>query len=258
MRGRLECTPVRGGDKNFRVSRNVSRGGLSAQSGFTLVEMLITFLILPIIIGAASFSLIAILRGQNTVSNRLTASADAQVVSASYYHDLQSASYITLLASVGNPPVCTGATGTLLVGLQVPSGPDLTATTLVSYGVVPSSSSAPSTTYALVRWQCTATQDATNVWSLGTPSVSTLAGSIPAIPTVTISGLSCNPNAQCVDLTNPSGGGAAQIGWASTYGVKSVTLSVVDTGLAGTSGGWSYSLGAGPRKWVECPAEIGV
>ena len=225
----------------------------AGESGFTLIEMLVTFLIIPVLIGAATFSLIGLMKGHATVANRLTSSADAQVVSSSYFNDLQSASLVTLdSSSVISPVVCTPNPPSLpsgdvwLLGLQIPASPGQAALD-ISYGLVPSSTFGNTSTLALVRWQCSIGDHGKIIYD----SLATLASHVPSPSlNVNISGVSCSPTASgsgC--LTNPTV--AAASAWISTYGMQAITINVVDTGLAGTGGGWSYSIGASPRNWVD-------
>src|SRR5665213_2686262 len=64
-------------------------------AGFTLVELLVVVVILPLIVGALSLGLISVFSLQSSVSNRLTDTADSQVVAANYTKDVQAAVYIT-------------------------------------------------------------------------------------------------------------------------------------------------------------------
>jgi len=64
--------------------------------GFTLIELLVVVVIIPIVIGAISVALISVLSQQNTVQTKLSDSSDAQLVSATYVKDVQSATYITV------------------------------------------------------------------------------------------------------------------------------------------------------------------
>ncbi len=232
----------------------------AGESGFTLIEMLVTFLIIPVLIGAATFSLIGLMKGHATVANRLTSSADAQVVSSSYFNDLQSASLITLDPSAVSPAVCLpslpGADEWLL-GLQIPASPG-PATLDVSYGLVPSSTFGNLSTWALVRWQCSIGDQG----QVNYDSMATLASHVPSSSlNVSISGASCSPTAsgsECLtNLTTPTLTQAAKGVWISTYGIQAVTIDVVDTGLSGTGGGWSYSIGASPRNWVHVVCDQG-
>ncbi len=245
--------PRRGGDvQSSQCSRHrQAHYRCAGESGFTLIEMLVTFLIIPVLIGAATFSLIGLMQGHATVANRLTSSADAQVVSSSFFNDLQSASLVTLDPIATQPVVCPPSlpsTDTWLLGLQEPAtGGQFVFD--VSYGLVPSSTFGTSTssTLALVRWQCSLNDQGQVIYD----SMATLASHVPSSNLqVSISGVSCSPastGSPC--STDPTT--AAQSAWISTYGMRAVSIHVVDTGIAGTGGGWSYSLGASPRNWVQ-------
>ena len=76
--------------------RNVCRTPrVREENGFTLIELIIVALVLPILIGAMTLSLIAIFSTQGSVSGRLQGSGDAQVISANYEKDVQSTALIT-------------------------------------------------------------------------------------------------------------------------------------------------------------------
>ena len=222
----------------------------AGESGFTLIEMLVTFLIIPVLIGAATFSLIGLMKGHATVANRLTSSADAQVVSSSYFNDLQSASLVTLDPNATQPVVCPPSlpnADTWLLGFQVPATAGQSVLD-ISYGLVPSSTfgTPSSSTLALVRWQCSVNDQGQVIYD----SMANLASHVPSSNLqVSISGVSCSLTASSSCLTDPTT--AAQSAWISTYGMRTVSIDVVDTGIAGTGGGWSYSLGASPRNWVH-------
>ena len=68
----------------------------------------------PLIIGAISLALISVLSLQGGVSNGISDSADAQVVSANFQKDVESAEMITTQPS--STPQC--GTGTQLLGLE--------------------------------------------------------------------------------------------------------------------------------------------
>ena len=70
-----------------------------AESGFSLVELLIVIVVLPLVVGAITLALMSVLNLQGGVSNRLSDSSDAQVVSANFVSDVQGASLITTAAS---------------------------------------------------------------------------------------------------------------------------------------------------------------
>ena len=71
------------------------------EGGFTLIELIIVTLIIPIIIGAITVALISIFSLQGSTSSRVSDSGDAQVVSSNFETDVQNATLITS-ASSGN------------------------------------------------------------------------------------------------------------------------------------------------------------
>jgi prepilin-type N-terminal cleavage/methylation domain-containing protein len=122
------------------------------ERGFTLIELIIVALILPIIIGAITLALISVFSIQGSVASRLTGSGDAQVVSANYEKDVQSASLITTNgASTGPAPCETAAQSgdTQVLGLEWGGGQTGSVQTEVSYVEVPGTSS-----NSLVRNAC--------------------------------------------------------------------------------------------------------
>ena len=122
------------------------------EEGFTLIEMVIVSLVLPIIIGAMTLSLIAIFSTQGSVSSRLQGSGDAQTVSANYEKDVQSAALITADNSSTVPAPCetsAQAGDPQVLGLQLGSGQTGTMQTEISYVEVPVGN-----LYSLVRNSC--------------------------------------------------------------------------------------------------------
>jgi prepilin-type N-terminal cleavage/methylation domain-containing protein len=86
------------------------------EQGFTLIELMITVVILPLVVGGIAFALVAVLSLQGGVSNRISDSADAQTVSATLNQDIASATLLTTSSTAtqcGNP-----ATQTQLLGLE--------------------------------------------------------------------------------------------------------------------------------------------
>ena len=90
-----------------------SRRRTGNEDGFTLIEMIIVALILPVVIGAVTYALIAVFSLQNGVSGRIGDSGDAESVSQTFEQDVQTADMITTSASA---PQC--GTGTQLLGLE--------------------------------------------------------------------------------------------------------------------------------------------
>ena len=117
----------------------------AGDEGFTLIELVITLVILPLILGAIAVALLVTFQDQVGVSTRISTSADAQVTSAYFVRDVESAMYVTTTAtpapgSVAWPSTAgpTGACGSgteLIVSLAWPGGQQsITKTaTVVSY-----------------------------------------------------------------------------------------------------------------------------
>ena len=184
--------------RTHRDGQNVPAGD---ERGFTLVELMVVTIIIPIIIGALGMALVSVFSLQTSVSSRLGDSADAQVVTTSYTADVQVAVQITTNASATQ----CGA-GTQILGLQLGSG------AYVSYNEVAQSG----TYYSLVRNQCT------GLATLATPAFTqTLAYDIqqPCSATVT-------SNCQNVPTATGAPPGVTT-SLVSTLGVTAVTLDIV-------------------------------
>ena len=133
-----------------RISRGTKRAlsrrsGKTGDEGFTLVELLIVMVVVPIIIGALSLGLITVFSLQAGVSNRLGDSSDAEVVAASYTKDVQGATSITTNATA----LC--GSGTQLLGMEWGTG--VITGSAISY-VEQSQTTTGTTTYSLVRNYC--------------------------------------------------------------------------------------------------------
>ncbi len=81
---------------------------------------------MPLVIGALAVGLLSVFSLQSSVSNRLTDSGDAQVVSVNFQNDVQSASLITTANSPVTAPTApcqpSGASGFQVLGLQTGTG----------------------------------------------------------------------------------------------------------------------------------------
>jgi prepilin-type N-terminal cleavage/methylation domain-containing protein len=86
--------------------------GPRTEDGFTLIELVIVMIIIPIIIGGVTTAIIVSLQNQNVEYHRIADSVDPQIASAYFTRDVQSASQITTAAS----PAC-GSNGTPLLSL---------------------------------------------------------------------------------------------------------------------------------------------
>lgn len=186
-----------------------------ADGGFTLIELLITILILPIIMAAIAAGLIAVLSIQGSVSNRVSDSADAQVTSANFVQDVQSAGKIT---TDGNAPEC--GTGTQLLGLQSTSG---SSTVVITYAEV---ASGPS--WLLVRDQCA------NGYSATPTEATTVSFDIPSNLAAPLLETSVPAETTLVNAN-------ARAGWISVQPVTEVYFPITEP-----LSGYAYSLTADP------------
>ncbi|MBW4029994.1 MAG: prepilin-type N-terminal cleavage/methylation domain-containing protein [Acidobacteria bacterium] len=191
-----------------RPLRVVPLASTRDERGFTLVELLVVTVIVPIIIGALSMSLISVFSLQSSVSNRLGDSANSQVVTTNFTSDVQGAVSMTTSTSL---PQC--GTGTQLMGIELGSG------RFVSYTEVP----AGGTMYSLQRNLCDVSASPTN--SPGVPgaliSTTTLAYNVnqPCSLVVTLS---------CLKITAFKGTVAVPTStWTPTQGITGVKFDLV-------------------------------
>lgn len=104
-------------------------GPRRGEAGFTLVELLVVMVIMPLVIGAIAEAVIVTLRNNPAVSGQIADSVNAQLTSAFYLRDVQGASYVTTDGTIpgpytaSSPEVCgpSGSPGTLLLGLYRPA-----------------------------------------------------------------------------------------------------------------------------------------
>lgn len=203
--------------------------------GFTLVELLIVLVILPLVVGAIAVALLATFRVQTGISDRLSSSGDTQIVSANFARDIQSA--VSLTTSQNSLPQCGNASP--ILGLEWPqmvNSQPTGFTTVVSYSVIPSG-----TTYQLVRNLCAAVGE-----NPATPSTPTITNVLSqnVLPTL-IAQITCDPAVK----TCPS----ASTSWTSVVGVQSVTLSINESTSSNAQENpgnyYVYALNASPRSW---------
>jgi type II secretory pathway pseudopilin PulG len=204
MKGRWVSGPA----PHWRKQRSTAPQN-RADRGFTLIELLIVCTIMPLIIGAISVALISVFSLQTGVSNRLSDSADAQIVSATYEKDVQSALKLTT-----SPTATSCGTGRQLLGLEWSLNPSAGYLTVVSY--------VQTSTGSLVRQFCSAGP------STNPTTTSVISGDIPAgqpPPTITPS------------LLNS----AAINGYTFVFGVTGVSLAITEP-----KSSYSYTLLAVP------------
>jgi prepilin-type N-terminal cleavage/methylation domain-containing protein len=162
------CPPVaRTPWRTLSISRQENTEG-----GFTLIELIIVSVIIPIIIGAITLALMSIFSLQGGVTGRLSGSGDAQIVSTNFETDVQNASLITTDPSGLSPqcaptPQVSGTTQVL--GVQ-------TGSAVISYEIVPQAGTTPQQ-YSLFRYSCpigSTTPTSSNVVSSNVPGNQTV------------------------------------------------------------------------------------
>jgi prepilin-type N-terminal cleavage/methylation domain-containing protein len=215
-----------------RLAKERARG----DEGFTLIELLIVMVIIPLIVGAIAFGLVAVFQLQSGVSNRLTASGDTQVFLTTYQHDVDAAQYVTTnptpptLTVFGGSTPGTCGTGTPLLSLawQVGAG----TTYVVAYDLQPSGTTGSDN---IVRALCQ------NGTLSSTEGLAYHVSPTQAVPTPTyVSG-------RTADVT---------AGWVSASYVERLDLTLLDAG--GGSVSPSAVLSAAPVAALNSdPASLG-
>ena len=179
------------------------------ESGFTLIELIVVVAIMPIIVGAMVAALLSIISFTPSIENRVSDSADAQVVTTDFNKDIQGATMLTTNAAPTNPSAC--GPGTQLLGIQYANG------TEVSYSLV-TQGSGPTAVNNLYRnqGQISGSTCANTTSTLVSHDVVAQSGTGTPSASVT-----------CSTATAPSCTGtppAYQAGWVSISQVESVSL----------------------------------
>jgi hypothetical protein len=229
-------TTVRPGSLR-KLSRPRKDAGRPSESGFTLVELLITMVILPFVIGSLALAIVAVFQLNGTTVNRINDSADAQVLSTSYENDVHSATEVTLQTAVQ-----CGTSGTELIGLEWGANQAGGYDTVVSYVLQPTAST---TSDKLVRNYCTngtATPTSSKVVAADmtpwTPAMA-LPPTNPIVPDPATAALSASSstNAACTGVNAAS----FATTWVDATCVAGVTFAAVEPASA-----FTYSLVAVP------------
>ena len=203
------------------AARRATRHRLAGndEAGFTLIEVLIVVVILPIVLGGIAAALLSVFGLQDQTQNRIGDSNDELVGSANFNKDVQSAVELTTASTPG----CGSAGQTQLLGLEW--GTNSAATggydTVVSYVKVPLTVQG-ATTYSLVRQLCTFGQ------STNPTSTSTISHDIPST-------FGTNPGDVTIDPAAVQT--AAAGGWTPALGVTGITFKLTEPGS-----GYHYSL----------------
>ena len=122
-----------------------------SDAGFTLVELLVVLVIMPLIIGAIAAAIIVSYQDSGLAQNRIADSSNAQISSEYFIRDVQGARYAYVPqqpCSSTNPcsqaqpyPVCTGThpdpTSSLLLALYRPPTPTNSAPPSLSSSACP-------------------------------------------------------------------------------------------------------------------------
>ncbi len=214
---------LRRANGSSRAVRNVGVRD-EPESGFTLIELLIMVVVLPLVIGAIAAGLLAVFSLQTGVSNRLSDSGDAQVVSAYFETDVQSAQQITV-----DPTAPQCGTGSQLLGLEW----SLNSQSGLYQTVVSYVETATGSTYSLLRQYC-----------------SSGISSTPTSSTVVSSDLLDSQPPPVISYSTPST--AATEGWTSSQNVTKVAFV-----LSEPKSNYTYALSAVPKSNLP-PSEQGT
>ena len=208
-----------GAAEESRSGRDFSARGLAlvhpsrrghSDEGFSLIELLIVVAVMPLVVGAIAVAMLSVFSLHTSVSDRLTDSADAQIVGLNFQNDVQSASLITTAGSSTSPPPC--GSGYQVLGLQQSNG------TEISY--IGATNSGSATTYKLTRNVCqNGSVTETSVLAHDMPASILQAATSP----VTITCSQTNPPATCT-LGAPNNTPAYQNSWEPTVGVTAVAF----------------------------------
>lgn len=192
----------------------------SSDRGFSLIELLIVAVVLPLIIGAIAIALVSVFSLQSGVSNRLSDSGDAQVVSATFVDDVQSASQITTQNQSAGPSPCETSAQVAnsdpqVLGLQWVARATPTEISYIEDG------------QRLFR----------NVCQNG--------GSTPIRATVVSHDVPIGQTANITCASTVSGcATSASSGWTASSGIAGVTLAIT-----ASASKYAYSLVGVPRLW---------
>jgi prepilin-type N-terminal cleavage/methylation domain-containing protein len=234
---RIDSVPL-GRDVARATSKPSRRRKNHRDDGFTLVELLITLTILPIVIGSLSLGIIAVFSLNSQTSGRFADTSDSQVVASTYQNDVQSAGYIT--TDSDSSPQCGAGTGTQLLALEsVPNQKTGDFQTVISSVAVPTG-----TTYSLERLYCTG-------GDVSPQSATTLAFNLPS-PTAATAPLT-PPSITCASGASPSICSASGQQWTQGFvpaqDIATVSFNVTEpetTSNPSQATSYNYVLAASP------------
>jgi prepilin-type N-terminal cleavage/methylation domain-containing protein len=189
------------------VARRATRRRLEGNDdGFTLIELIVTVAILPIVVGGIAAALLSVFGLQNQTTNRIGDSNDVLISSSFFNKDVQSAQEI----ETSTTPACGNSTQTQLLGMEWALDANSNYDTVVSYvlaaGNGAGNGNGPSK--YLIRQICTSGASTT-------PNSTFVVSHDAGTPTVTF---------------NPGGFLGANATWKSTQGLYGVTLTTTAPG----------------------------
>lgn len=218
------------------------QAGRDEESGFTLIELVVVVAIMPILVGAMTAALMSIISFQPQVSNKLSDSGDAQVLSTNFDKDVTGATMVTGAANATNPPPC--GPGTQVLGLLY--GSDSGTNNInseVSYSIVTTGNGANAVN-DLYRNVCQVSGTSPNLTNSLTSSllvshhvVSTSGSGTPAAT------VACTSATAAACSGTPA---AWQSGWVSVAQVTSVSLP-----LTYAASNYTQTPTAAPRSGIN-------
>jgi prepilin-type N-terminal cleavage/methylation domain-containing protein len=209
-----------------------------SDDGFTLIELMVVLVIMPLIVGAIAAAIIVSLQDSITTKARLTDSSNAQITSTFYVGDVQGAQFVTTDATIDFPKVCVkpplpgSPRPTLVLGLYriAITSPPLSVGYWVTNGPTPQ----------LVRDSCSVPQP----------------GADPVFSTEAILSDDISPAGVSVAILPSEFATAAATGWMATLTSTApiASISGINLSVAEPGSNYTFNLLATPRVWTSQPA----
>ncbi len=206
----------------------------AGEEGFSLIELVIVLVIIPMIIGAVTIALITSLKSASTIpvkggyngsaAQRLAESHDAQITSALAVRDIETATFV----ETSGGPLCPGS-GSQVLGLEWNPGPQQVA---VSYVTRPNPAGNPSS--SLVRQLCIG--GASQSTTTASHALSQSSGAVAVHLTCTTLDANCQSD--------------SQIGTVTSQDVALVQMVVSE------ASGFRYTVTAAPRQYLGSTAAL--
>ena len=208
---RVSAHPIARARATTRSRLSPTRAERSDEDGFTLIELIVVVAIMPIIVGAMVAALLSVISFTPGIENRISDSADAQIVTSSFNKDVQGATMLTTDASPTNPSAC--GSGTQLLGIQYANG------TEVSYSLV-TAGTGPTAVNNLYRNQGQVTAGVCTTSSSTLISHDVVAQTGTGTPSATLTLL----DLERTELAGNTTRLRYTVGWVSSAQVESVSL----------------------------------